>query len=128
MRLDYPPNVRIVNVPCTGRVDMLHLLKAIEDGADGVYVAGCHEGECHFRNGNLKARRRVAAVKEILKEVGLEPERVEMFHVAASDGPGFAAAAREMTERIRRLGPSPVRGAAEEDPLWESGGAEAMST
>lgn len=106
--MDYPPNVRIVNVPCTGRVDMLHLLKAIEDGADGVYVAGCHEGECHFQNGNLKAKRRVAAVKKILEEVGLEPERVEMFHVSASDGPGFAAAARQMTERIRGLGPSPV--------------------
>ncbi len=109
MRLNYPPNVRIVNVPCTGRVDMIHLLKAIETGADGVYVAGCMEGECHFRNGNIKAKRRVMAVKKILQEVGLEPERVEMFNVSASDGPRFAAIAREMTERIRALGPSPLR-------------------
>jgi len=109
MRLTYPPNVRIVNVPCTGRVDMIHLLKAIETGADGVYVAGCMEGECHFRNGNIKAKRRVMAVKKILQEVGLEPERVEMFNVSASDGPRFAAIAREMTERIRGLGPSPLR-------------------
>lgn len=113
MRLNYPPNVRIVNVPCTGRVDMIHLLKAIETGADGVYVAGCMEGECHFRTGNLKAKRRVMAVKKILQEVGLEPERVEMFNVSASDGPRFAAIAREMTERIRNLGPSPLRNAEE---------------
>ncbi len=110
MRLNYPPNVRIVNVPCTGRVDMIHLLKAMEQGADGVYVAGCMEGECHFINGNIKAKRRVAAVKRLLEEVGIEPERVEMFNVSASDGPRFAAVAREMTERIRALGPSPLHG------------------
>lgn len=121
MRLTYPPNVRIVNVPCTGRVDMMHLLKAIETGADGVYVAGCMEGECHFRNGNIKAKRRVMAVKKILQDVGLEPERVEMFHVSASDGPRFAAIAREMTERIRALGPSPLRG-LEECVSWMEAG------
>ncbi len=112
MRLAYPANIRIVNVPCTGRVDMIHLLKAFENGADGVYVAGCQEGECHFQNGNLKAKKRVQAVRKILEEIGIEPERVEMFNVAASDGPRFAAIAREMTERIRALGPSPVRSAA----------------
>jgi len=110
MRLSYPTNVRIVNVPCTGRVDMLHLLKALESGADGVYVAGCLEGGCHFLNGNIKARRRVEAVKKILEEVGLEPERVEMFNMSASMGPRFAEVAREMTERIRKIGPSPVSG------------------
>ena len=89
---------------------MIHLLKAIEQGADGVYVAGCMEGECHFINGNIKAKRRVAAVKKLLEEVGMEPERVEMFNVSASDGPRFAAVAREMTERIRALGPSPLHG------------------
>jgi coenzyme F420-reducing hydrogenase delta subunit len=88
---------------------MIHLLKAIEKGADGVYVAGCMEGECHFINGNIKARRRVEAVKKLLAEIGIEPERVEMFNVSASDGPRFAAVAREMTERIRELGPSPLR-------------------
>jgi len=112
MRLAYPANIRIVNVPCTGRVDMIHLLKAFENGADGVYVAGCQEGECHFQNGNLKAKKRVYAVRKILEEIGIEPERVEMFNMAASDGPRFAAIAREMTERIRALGPSPVRSAA----------------
>jgi len=109
MRLSYPTNVRIVNVPCTGRVDMLHLLKALESGADGVYVAGCLEGGCHFLNGNIKARRRVEAVKKILEEVGLEPERVEMFNMGASDATKFTAAVEEMTARARQLGPNPLR-------------------
>ena len=108
MRLSYPSNVKIINVPCTGRVDILHLLKAIEDGADGVYVAGCLEGECHYLSGNLKAKKRVQYVKNVLKEIGLEPERVEMFNLSAGEGPRFAEIAREMAERIKKLGPSPV--------------------
>jgi coenzyme F420-reducing hydrogenase delta subunit len=108
MRLSYPSNVKIIQVVCTGRVDILHLLKAIEDGADGVYIAGCLEGECHFLTGNLKARRRVQAVKKILEEIGVEPERVEMFNMSAGDGPRFAEIAREMVERIKALGPTPV--------------------
>ena len=108
MRLSYPSNVKIIQVPCTGRVDILHLLKAIEDGADGVYVAGCLEGECHFMDGNLKAKRKVQYVKKTLEEIGLEPERVEMFNLSAGEGPRFAEIAREMAERIKELGPSPV--------------------
>jgi len=95
-------------VPCTGRVDILHLLRAIEDGADGVYVAGCLEGECHFIDGNLKARKKVQYVKKTLEEVGSEPERVEMFNLSAGEGPRFAEIAREMSERIKELGPSPL--------------------
>ena len=109
MRLNYPSNVKIINVPCTGRVDILHLLKAIEDGADGVYVAGCLEGDCHYLTGNLKAKRRVAYVKRTLEAIGLEPERVEMYNLSAAQGPRFAEIAREFTARIRELGPSPVR-------------------
>ena len=108
MRLSYPSNVKVIQVPCTGRVDILHLLKAIEDGADGVYVAGCLEGECHFLTGNLKAKRRVQYVKKTLEEIGIEPERVEMFNLSSGEGPRFAEIAREMEERIRKLGPSPV--------------------
>ncbi|MFZ1983356.1 MAG: hydrogenase iron-sulfur subunit, partial [Desulfatitalea sp.] len=78
MRLNYPANVKIIQVPCTGLVDMLHLLRAIEEGADGVYVAGCLEGECHFLEGNLKTKRKVDAVQKLLVEVGLEPERMKM--------------------------------------------------
>ena len=109
MRLQYPTNIRVIMVPCTGRVDVIHLLNAIEEGADGVYVAGCLEGDCHYISGNLKARKRVGQVKKILPELGLEPERVEMNHLSASHGPLFAEIAREMTEKIRTLGPSPVR-------------------
>lgn len=88
---------------------MIHLLKAIEDGADGVYVAGCLEGECHFISGNIKARKRVEQVKKILEEIGVEPERVEMFNLSAGEGPRFAEIANEMYDRIKKLGPSPVR-------------------
>jgi coenzyme F420-reducing hydrogenase delta subunit len=108
MRLNYPSNIRIINVPCTGRVDILHLLKAIEDGADGVYVAGCLEGDCHYLTGNLKARKRVAYVKNLLEQLGIEPERVEMYNLSAAQGPRFAEIAREFTTRIRELGPSPL--------------------
>ena len=108
MRLSYPSTVKVIQVPCTGRVDIIHLLKAIEDGADGVYVAGCLEGECHFLSGNLKARKRVNYVKKVLEEMGIEPERVEMFNLSAGEGPRFAEIAREMEERIKKLGPSPV--------------------
>jgi F420-non-reducing hydrogenase iron-sulfur subunit len=108
MRLSYPSSVKVIQVPCTGRVDIIHLLKAIEDGADGVYVAGCLEGECHYLSGNLKAKKRVQYVKKVLKEIGMEPERVEMFNLSAGEGPRFADIAREMAERIKKLGPSPV--------------------
>ena len=109
MRLSYPSNVKVIQVPCTGRVDIIHLLTAIEDGADGVYVAGCLEGECHFLSGNLKARKRVNHVKKVLKEIGVEPERVEMFNLSSGEGPRFAEIAREMNQRIKGLGPSPVK-------------------
>jgi F420-non-reducing hydrogenase iron-sulfur subunit len=109
MRLNYPSNVKIINVPCTGRVDILHLLKAIEDGADGVYVAGCLEGDCHYLTGNLKAKKRVAYVKKVLEGIGMEPERVEMYNLSAAQGGRFAEIAREFTQIIKELGPSPVR-------------------
>ncbi len=108
MRLSYPSSVKVIQVPCTGRVDIIHLLKAVEDGADGVYVAGCLEGECHYLSGNLKAKKRVQYVKNVLKEIGIEPERVEMFNLSAGEGPRFAEIAREMVDRIKKLGPTPV--------------------
>jgi F420-non-reducing hydrogenase iron-sulfur subunit len=109
MRIQYPPEIRIIMVPCTGRMDILYLLQAFEAGADAVFVSGCHEGDCHYVSGNFYARKRVERVKGILQSVGLEPERVEMFHVSASEGPQFAAIAQEMTERAYRLGPNPMR-------------------
>ena len=105
MRLSYPANVRIVKVPCSGRVAVIHLLKALENGADGVFVAGCLEGDCHYQAGNLRARKRVAHVKGILESIGVEPDRVAMYNLSAGMGPRFAEIAREMTEKIRELGP-----------------------
>lgn len=108
MRLSYSPDVKIIQVPCTGRVDIIHLLNAIDDGADGVYVAGCLEGECHYRTGNLRTRKKVEYVKRVLKEIGMEPERVEMFNLSSAQGARFAEIANEMVARIKELGPSPV--------------------
>jgi coenzyme F420-reducing hydrogenase delta subunit len=108
MRLSYPSCVKIIQLPCTGRIDILHLLNAIENGADGVYVAGCLEGECHFKQGNLKARSKVEYVKKTLTELGIEPERVEMFNLSSAQGARFAQIAIEMVDRIGQLGPTPV--------------------
>ena len=109
MRLQYPPEIKIILMPCTGRVDILHLLKAFEGGADVVFVAGCLEGECHYLSGNIQARKRVAKVKKDFEQMGVEPDRLEMFNLSSSEGPRFAAIAQEMTERAYKLGPSPVR-------------------
>ena len=91
-------------------MDIIHILRALEDGADGVYVAGCLEGECHFQTGNLKAKKRVQYVKGLLRDLGIEPERVEMYNMSAAQGGRFAEVAREMVDRIKKLGPSPLRG------------------
>jgi coenzyme F420-reducing hydrogenase delta subunit len=109
MRLSYPSNVKIVRVPCTGKVDIKHIMQAFQGGADGVYVAGCLEGDCHFKNGNIKAARRVQRAKVLLEEIGMEPERVEMITMSAGMGEYFAQTASEITEKIRTLGPSPVK-------------------
>ena len=108
MRLQYPPDIKVIMMPCTGRVDIIHLLKAFENGADAVFVAGCLEGECHYLTGNLRARKRVTKVKKDFEGMGLEPDRLEMFNLSASEGPRFAAIAKEMVERALKLGPSPV--------------------
>jgi len=112
MRLEYAPNVRVVKILCTGKIDAILLLRAFEDGADAVYVAGCALGDCHFQEGNLRAIQTVAYAKKLLAETGLEPERLEFFHVPASAGPLFAQRADEMTERARKLGPNPLRSTA----------------
>ncbi len=111
LRLTYPSNVKILRVPCSGKVDALHLLKAFEKGADGVYVAGCLEGDCHFKNGNIRAAKRVAYVKKLLDEIGIGGERLEMVTMSAGMGERFAEVASSMTEKIRQLGPNPVRAA-----------------
>lgn len=109
MRLSYPSNVKIVRVPCTGKVGIKHIMLALQKGADGVYVAGCLEGDCHFKNGNIKAARRVERAKKILDEIGIEKERVEMVTMSAGMGNDFARVAAEITEKIRKLGPNPAK-------------------
>jgi coenzyme F420-reducing hydrogenase delta subunit len=106
MRLQYPPGVRIIRLPCTGKVDAILLMKAFEEGADAVFVAGCLEGECHYLEGNLRARKRVAYVKRLLGEVGIEPERIDMFNLSSAMGGRFAEIVEEMTQRVKELGPS----------------------
>jgi coenzyme F420-reducing hydrogenase delta subunit len=106
MRIQYPPNVRVILLPCTGKVDAIVLMKAFEEGADGVFVAGCMEGECHFVEGNLRAKKRVAYVKRLLEEVGTNPQRIEMFNLSSAMGGRFAEIVEEMTQRIKELGPA----------------------
>jgi len=112
MRLQYPPNIRILRVPCTGKVDILHILHAFEKGVDGVYLVGCIEGDCHFTSGNLRARKRVEQARVILETVGTGGERVQMYNLSSGEAPRFAQIAEEMTERIRKLGPNPITTAA----------------
>ena len=109
MRLRYPTNIKIIKVPCSGRVAIIHMLKALEEGADGVMVAGCLEGDCHYQSGNLRAKKRVIYVQEILEKIGIEAERVAMYNLSAGEGPRFAEIAREMTEKVTELGPSPIK-------------------
>jgi F420-non-reducing hydrogenase iron-sulfur subunit len=108
MRLEYPSNIKIIRVPCTGKVDVMYLLRAIRQGADGVYVVGCLEGACHYNAGNIRARERVNHVSRLLEEIGLEGDRVRMYNLSSGEGPTFAAYAREMTEHIKELGPNPL--------------------
>ena len=107
-RLDYPQNIKVIRMMCSGMVDPVYVLKAFLEGADGVYIGGCWPGDCHYINGNLKARRRVALVTEILKQFGIEEDRFWLRWVATSDGVMFQEHSREMTEKLRELGPSPL--------------------
>ena len=109
MRLSYPANVKILKVPCTGRFDIIHALKAFESGADGVFLFGCLEGNCHFEVGNLRAKKRVEYLRRLLDECGMGGDRAGMYNMSSAMGQQFAAAAREITEKIRALGPNPVK-------------------
>ncbi|GAB4336398.1 MAG: hydrogenase iron-sulfur subunit [Desulfobulbaceae bacterium] len=106
-KLDFPENVRLNRVPCTGKLQVITLLKAFEEGADGVYVVGCPVDKCHNVKGSERAAKRVEAVKQAMAELGVESERVEMYHMERGLHPEFVDVAREMNERITALGPSP---------------------
>lgn len=112
MRLEYPTSIKIIRVPCTGKVDVLHLLRAFEKGADGVCVVGCLEGDCHYDKGNFRARKRVVQAGRILEAIGIGGDRVQMVNLSSSDGPLFARTAAEMVDRIRAAGPNPIKQAA----------------
>ena len=109
MRLQYPSGNRIICLPCTGKVDLIHLLRAFEKGADGVYVVGCMEGSCQFTSGNLRARKRVEQARVILDTIGVGGDRVRMFNLASSEAPRFVEIAEEMTRTIVSLGPNPIK-------------------
>jgi len=108
-RLQYPPNMRIVRVMCSGMVHPNLVIDALTKGADGVIICGCHIGDCHYLEGNLKAESRKDAIELLLEDFGLEPERFRLEWVSASEGPRFAKVMREMTETVRALGPSPYK-------------------
>ncbi len=109
-RIQYPPNIRIIRLMCSGRIDPAFILEAFKDGADGVLVGGCHlPSDCHYISGNFKALRRISLIKKVLGEFGIEPERVRLEWISASEGDKFAAVVRDMTEQIRKLGPSQVK-------------------
>ncbi len=105
-RFQYPPSLRIVRVPCSGRVSANMVLDALKSGADGVLVSGCHPGDCHYISGNMYARRRFALLKNLLEFIGVEPGRVNFTWISASEGEQFARVASEVTERVRALGPA----------------------
>ena len=114
MRLEYPANIKIIRIPCTGKVDILHMMRAFEKGADGVYVVGCREGDCHYNSGNFRARKRVEEVQRLLDQIGVGGERVQMYNLSSSDGPLFAKIAGEMFAKIKDLGPNPIKRPADQ--------------
>lgn len=108
-RLIYPPNVRLIRMMCTGMVDPKYVIKALLEGADAVLISGCHPGDCHYINGNFKARRRVKLLKEILPRFGLDERRLKLTWIGASEGVDFAATIKEMVTEIKALGPNEAR-------------------
>jgi F420-non-reducing hydrogenase iron-sulfur subunit len=107
-RMTYAPNVRILRVPCSGRVDPTFVLKAFKEGADGVLICGCHPGECHYVEGNYKAERRFALLQKMLAQLGIEEGRFRLEWVAASEPDRLVEVVNDMTETVRRLGPLPA--------------------
>jgi F420-non-reducing hydrogenase iron-sulfur subunit len=105
-RIQYPPSIRVIRVPCSGRVDPFFILKALQSGADGVLISGCHPGDCHYLTGNYVARRRFAVLNDLLAFAGIDSGRVSFSWVSAAEGERFAEVVREVTEKVRLLGPN----------------------
>ena len=104
-RTQYPPNIRIIRVPCSGRVNPFYIIKALQNGIDGVLVSGCHPGDCHYISGNLIARRKFALLKNFLEYIGIEPGRVQFSWVSAAEGVRFAQIIEKVTGEVKKLGP-----------------------
>lgn len=121
-RMSYPSNIRIIRVPCTGRVDSLFIIKGFQQGADGILVVGCHPGDCHYKEGNYHARRRMAVLKPLLDFMGIEEARLRLEWVSASEGKKFATLVQEFTEKIKALGPA-NRGRTGVSPVLNMQGA-----
>ena len=109
-RKKYPANIRIMRVMCSGRVDPVFIMKALESGADGVLILGCHPGDCHYTSGNYKTMRRMEMLKKLTEQMGIESDRIRLDWVAASEGDRFAEIIKDMTEKIKKLGPFPRNG------------------
>lgn len=108
-RIQYPPNIRVIRMMCSGGVDMVYVMKALLEGADGVLIGGCHPGDCHYQSGNFKARRRVAILKKVLQQLGFEEDRIWLRWISASEGKKFANTVTEMVEHLKKLGPNPLK-------------------
>ena len=108
-RMKYPANVKTIRVMCSGRVDPVYVLEALKKGADGVLIAGCHPGDCHYQSGNYKANRRMKLLHRLLDDLGIEPQRVQFEYISASEGKKFADVMNDMVQTIKALGPSPLR-------------------
>jgi len=108
-RNQYPPNIRIIRVMCSGTIDPLYVVKAFKGGADGVFIGGCHPGDCHYQSGNYKTQRRIILLKKAISEIGLDPRRIRLEWVSAAEGQRFAKVITEFTEEIKKLGPNPLK-------------------
>lgn len=104
-RIQYPSNIRVIRVPCSGRVDPFYIIKALQNGIDGVLVSGCHPGDCHYISGNLIARRKFALLTSFLEYIGIEPGRVQFSWVSAAEGGRFARIVEKVTREVEKLGP-----------------------
>ncbi len=108
-RIQYPPNVKIVRLMCSGAVDPIYVMKALLEGVDGVLIGGCHPGDCHYVSGNYKARRRIMILKTIVENMGMDPERIWIRWISASEGKQFAVIVKDMVELLKTKGPSPLK-------------------
>jgi len=108
-RNQYPPNIRMIRVMCSGTIEPLYVVKAFKEGADGVFIGGCHPGDCHYQNGNYKTQRRIVLLKRAISEIGLDPRRIRLEWVSAAEGQRFAKVITEFTEEIKKLGPNPLK-------------------